>query len=75
MHRLSLQVDGPGPSNGLGLNGDDVFDEGGLVQRVERVWDTSERVGGKVRRLDEEVGRVREATDVVTEVLELKVGC
>lgn len=47
----------------------------GLVERVRRVWDTSERVGGKVRRLDEEVGRVREATDIVTEVLELKVCC
>jgi len=39
------------------------------------VWETSERVGGKVKRLDEEVGRVREATDIVTEVLELKVSC
>jgi hypothetical protein len=73
VHQLSLDVDGPGASNGLGLNGEDVFDEGGLVQRVKRVWDTSERVGGKVRRLDEEVGRVRESTDIVTEVLELKV--
>jgi hypothetical protein len=45
----------------------------GLVERVRKVWDTSERVGGKVRRLDEEVGRVKEATDIVTEVLELKV--
>ena len=79
---LSLDVDGPsdqaGPSRGLGLQngGADVFldDEGGLVKRVRRVWETSERVGGKVRRLDEEVGRVREATDIVTEVLELKVG-
>ncbi|WRT64259.1 uncharacterized protein IL334_001190 [Kwoniella shivajii] len=44
----------------------------GLVDRVTRVWETSERVGGKVRRLDEEVGRVKEATDIVTEVLELK---
>jgi hypothetical protein len=45
----------------------------GLVERVTRVWETSERVGGKVRRLDEEISRVREATDIVTEVLELKV--
>nr|XP_019000435.1 uncharacterized protein I203_06849 [Kwoniella mangroviensis CBS 8507]OCF63896.1 hypothetical protein I203_06849 [Kwoniella mangroviensis CBS 8507] len=44
----------------------------GSRKRVTRVWETSERVGGKVRRLDEEVGRVREATDIVTEVLELK---
>lgn len=48
-------------------------DEGGLVGRVSRVWETSERVGGKVRRLDDEVGRVRQAADIVTEVIELKV--
>ncbi|GFZ43643.1 hypothetical protein JCM24511_01363 [Saitozyma sp. JCM 24511] len=73
-------------SRGLGLqNGDsgeaydltDVFggeagESLGLVERVTRVWETSERVGGKVRRLDEEISRVREATDIVTEVLELK---
>jgi hypothetical protein len=77
VYNLSLDVDGAGPSGGLGLsNGDaeEAYDEGGLVERVRRVWETSERVGGKVRRLDEEVGRVREATDIVTEVLELKVG-
>jgi hypothetical protein len=64
---LALEVDGVGNT---------VFEEDeseGLVERVRRVWETSERVGGKVRRLDEEVGRVREATDIVTEVLELKV--
>lgn len=62
-------------SRGLGQqNGDFEEVDEGLVERVRRVWDTSERVGGKVRRLDEEVGRVREATDIVTEVLELKVG-
>lgn len=44
----------------------------GLVSRVSRVYETSERVGGKVRRLDEEIGRVRQSADVVTEVLELK---
>jgi len=85
---LVAEIDGQGPSRlgagavgvssrGLGLqNAEDVFMEerGGLLQRVEKVWETSERVGGKVRRLDEEVGRVREATDIVTEVLELKVG-
>lgn len=79
-----------GNGNGLrngdgvrGLNGEgegDAFfdntdvDGAGLVERVRRVWETSERVGGKVRRLDEEIGRVREAMDIVTEVLELKVG-
>lgn len=63
-------------SRGLGLQNADVeYDDGtdGLVSRVNRVWETSERVGGKVRKLDEEIGRVREAADVVTEVLELKV--
>lgn len=78
IHALSLDVNGPSSSSGLGLQnghgqGDLQFEEGSLVERVRRVWDTSERVGGKVRRLDEEVGRVRESTDIVTEVLELKV--
>ncbi|TXT06172.1 hypothetical protein VHUM_03645 [Vanrija humicola] len=61
-------------SRGLGLQNADEFDDGtdGLVSRVNRVWETSERVGGKVRKLDDEIGRVREAADVVTEVLELK---
>ncbi len=48
--------------------------EEGLVDRVSRVWETSERVGGKVRKLDTEVSRVREAAERVTAVLELKVG-
>jgi hypothetical protein len=64
-------------TRGLGQQNADFEDLGvdeGLVERVRKVWDTSERVGGKVRRLDEEVGRVKEATDIVTEVLELKVG-
>jgi hypothetical protein len=59
----------PAPG-GLGLG---LEDDPGLVSRVSRVWETSERVGGKVRKLDDEIGRVREAADVVTEVLELKV--
>lgn len=75
--RLAIEVDGEaGPFNGLRLHNGSVFledDDGGLVERVRRVWETSERVGGKVRRLDEEVGRVREATDMVSEVLEVKV--
>jgi hypothetical protein len=64
-----------GPVNGEGsLSGRGIGDEEvGMVERVRKVWETSERVGGKVRRLDEEVSRVREATEVVTEVLELKV--
>lgn len=85
---LAREIDGPnqaGPSRagalGLGngnaqsVTGDPFYQEDeGLVERVRRVWETSERVGGKVRKLDEEVGRVRESTEVVTEVLELKVG-
>lgn len=84
--RLSNEIDGTGPkfqngvlgltTRGLGQQNADFDEMGvdeGLVERVRKVWDTSERVGGKVRRLDEEVGRVKEATDVVTEVLELKV--
>ena len=74
--RLAVQVDGgAGRPPSSGLNNGNVFmedDEGGLIERVRRVWETSERVGGKVRRLDDEVGRVREAADIVTEVLELK---
>lgn len=79
---LASEVDGTGggPSRSRGLNGgsagyfdDEEGEDEGLVERVRRVWETSERVGGKVRRLDEEIGRVREATDIVTEVLELKV--
>ena len=74
VQNLSEEVDGPSRSTGLGLVGSGhVDDESGLVERVRMVWETSERVGGKVRRLDEEVGRIREATDIVTEVLELKV--
>ena len=85
--RLSNEIDGSGPkfaggmlgltTRGLGQQNADFEDmevDEGLVERVRKVWDTSERVGGKVRRLDEEVGRVKEATDIVTEVLDLKVG-
>ncbi|WVQ77082.1 hypothetical protein IAR50_006765 [Cryptococcus sp. DSM 104548] len=78
---ILVQVDGrKGPTNGhikgLGLqpDGHQILEEEdeGLVERVRKVWETSERVGGKVRRLDEEVGRVKESTDIVTEVLGLK---
>lgn len=80
LRRDSQQSLGLG-SPGLGQHGFGVqhFDETvlgqeneGLVSRVSRVYETSERVGGKVRRLDEEIGRVRLSADVVTEVLELK---
>jgi hypothetical protein len=84
--RLAVEVDGGGgPSSGimppfgastrgLGLQ-DGKGEQGaeGLVERIRRVWETSERVGGKVRRLDTEIGRVKEAVDIVTEVMELKV--
>lgn len=60
--------------------GDDEDDEDerarlrdGFVGRVARVWETSERVGGKVRRLDGRVGRVREAVDRLGQVVEFKV--
>jgi hypothetical protein len=48
-------------------------DDLGLVERVRSVWVTSERVGGKVRKLDVEVSRVKEASERVQEVLELRV--
>lgn len=54
---------------------DDEFEDEdyGLVERIRRVWVTSERVGGKVRKLDVEVSRVKEASERVQEVLELRV--
>lgn len=55
------------------LDGDGDDDDDGLVERVNRVWITSERVGGKVRKLDVEVSRVKEALDRVNDVVELKV--
>lgn len=86
---IAGELDGAGPSRtnghvfalssrGLGQqNGEDGYyeeEDEGLVERVRKVWETSERVGGKVRSLDEEVGRVKESADIVSEVLELKVG-
>ncbi|KAJ9115203.1 hypothetical protein QFC20_001070 [Naganishia adeliensis] len=44
----------------------------GVVGRVGEVFGTSERVGGKVRRLDGRLGRVREAVARVGEVMEFK---
>ncbi|KAJ9104524.1 hypothetical protein QFC21_002020 [Naganishia friedmannii] len=46
--------------------------EGGLVERVGKVYETSERIGGKVARLDGRMNRVREAVGRVGEVMELK---
>lgn len=85
---LSVEVDGrpalPGSANPFAswphenvpdrLALDGAMGEEGLVDRVSRVWETSERVGGKVRKLDTEVSRVKQAADRVTAVLDLKVG-
>lgn len=64
----------------LGLRGtrdvtkaEDAEKEGGLVERVGKVYETSERIGGKVARLDGRMGRVRDAVSRVGEVMELKV--
>lgn len=46
--------------------------EEGLVSRIGRVNEIAERVGGKVRDLDLELQRVREASDRLGEVMELK---
>lgn len=82
VEQLLQEVDGRnGPTHGqprgLGFqpNGHEVYEEEdeGLLERVRRVWETSERVGGKVRRLDVEVGRVKESADIVSEVIDLKV--
>lgn len=75
LRREAQQSLGMGP-HGLGAQQFDELalsqDSEGLVARVSKVYETSERVGGKVRRLDDEIGRVRQSADVVTEVLELK---
>jgi hypothetical protein len=84
---LARQVDGESLSSYAGDESnrqllpvfDEFSDDGsdaeelGLVERVRKVWVTSERVGGKVRKLDVEVSRVKEASERVQEVLELKV--
>lgn len=44
-----------------------------LSQTVSSTAETAERVGGRVRSLDEEMRRVREAGDRVGQVMELKV--
>jgi hypothetical protein len=44
-----------------------------LTDKVSSTAKTAARVGGKVRSLDEEMGRVREAGDRVGQVMELKV--
>lgn len=44
-----------------------------LTQKVSNTAKTAERVGSRVRSLDEEMGRVRQAGDRVAQVMELKV--
>lgn len=44
-----------------------------LTQKVSVTAETAERVGGRVRALDEEMHRVREASDRVAQVMDLKV--
>ena len=44
-----------------------------LSHKVSATARTAERVGGRVRALDEEMRRVREANDRVQQVIELKV--
>lgn len=46
----------------------------GLVDRIGKVNEIAERIGGKVRGLDLELLRVREASERLNEVMELKVG-
>ncbi|KAG6850470.1 hypothetical protein H0H93_012891 [Arthromyces matolae] len=43
-----------------------------LSSNVTNTAKTAERVGGRVRSLDEEMGRLREASDRVSQVMELK---
>ncbi|KAF9459574.1 COG4 transport protein-domain-containing protein [Collybia nuda] len=43
-----------------------------LTEKVSNTAKTARRVGGRVRSLDEEMGRVREAGDHVGQVIELK---
>lgn len=44
-----------------------------LTKRVSATAKTAERVGSKVRSLDDEMGRVREAGERVGQVMDLKV--
>ncbi|KII88790.1 hypothetical protein PLICRDRAFT_638384 [Plicaturopsis crispa FD-325 SS-3] len=52
---------------------DELHDEASLLsRRVSSTAQTAERVGGRVRSLDEEMRRIREASDRVGQVMELK---
>lgn len=53
---------------------DELHDEAVLLSdKVSLTARTAERVGGRVRVLDEEIHRVREAAERVSQVMELKV--
>lgn len=53
---------------------DELYTEASMLSsRVSATARTAERVGGRVRTLDEEMRRVREASDRVQQVMELKV--
>lgn len=58
----------------LGVNLEGLRDESASISRkVGNTARTAERVRGKVQALDEEMRRVREASDRVAQVMELKV--
>jgi methyl-accepting chemotaxis protein len=60
--------------NGLTSRWDEMGQDAKLLHaNVERTAKTAERVGGKVKALDEEMRRVREASERVGMVMELKV--
>ena len=44
-----------------------------LLNKVSQTAQTAERVGGQVRSLDDEMGRIREAGEHIGQVMELKV--
>lgn len=50
------------------------YEAGLLCDKVSSTAYTADRVGGRVRSLDEQMRRVREANERVAQVLELKVG-
>lgn len=53
---------------------DDLHGDAALLEnKVSQTAQTAERVGGRVRSLDEEMKRIREASDRVGQVVELKV--
>jgi conserved oligomeric Golgi complex subunit 4 len=53
---------------------DELYTEASMLEhKVSATARTAERVGGRVRTLDEEMRRVREASDRVQQVMELKV--